>query len=271
MPRAATPMIEARTLPSTTIDLQRTLEEAHRRVDSFRKLVAEVPYEAKGVLTSEMLFLVAAVGAHRPPKIVESGRARGQSTHILGLAFPDIPMVSIERDASSPDAAVAAERCAGLSNVELRFGDANLELPARVGRGDVVVIDGPKGWHALKLAVTLLKDCRPAVVFVHDCYRGQGERRFLERHVPAAFFSDDERFEKAFEDLDRPVFEAARRGGFESWQPHEFDGRAQESYGPTYACLPWRQDVRYGSVLRRMAIARTMSRLTRSFKKRMGG
>ncbi len=263
-------MIEARPLPSTAMDLEHTLEEASRRVDAFRSLVAHIPYEAKGVLTSEMLFLVAAVGNHRPPKIVESGRARGQSTCILGLAFAGVPVVSIERDAHSPDAIVATERCAGLENVELHFGDANVELPARVSAGDIVVIDGPKGWHALKLALTVLAKRRPAAVFVHDCYKGQAERRFLERHVPGAFFSDDARFEAGFAELDGPVFETARREGFESWQPHAFDGRTQASYGPTYACLPWRQGIRYGSVLRRMVVARTISRIRRSFMKRMG-
>lgn len=217
-----------------------------------------------------MLFLVSAVGDLRPPKIVESGRARGQSTHILALAYPETPIISVERDPDSPDAAVAADRCGGFPNVELTFGDANVELPLRVEAGDVVLIDGPKGWHAVRLALRLLDERRPAAIFVHDCYRGQGERRFLERHVPGAFFSDDPRFEEAFAHLDEPIFEAARRDGFESWQPHEFDGATQESYGPTYACLPWTSTDAYRRARRRLPMAKALNRFGRSLRKRVG-
>ena len=90
------------TLRDSTAGLETTLAEAARRAASFSRLVDGLPYEAKGVLTSEMLFLVAAVGGHRPGRIVESGRARGQSTLLLGLAFPDVSVISIERDQVEP-------------------------------------------------------------------------------------------------------------------------------------------------------------------------
>ena len=263
-------MIEARPFPSTTFDPESTLREAHRRVAAFDELVQHVPYEAKGVLNSEMLFLISAVGEHVPARIVESGRARGQSTHILALAFPGAEIVSVERDPSSPDASVAAARCGELPNVSLLFGDSNVELPERVETGDIVVIDGPKGWHALRLALDLLESRRPAAVFVHDCYAGQDERRFLERHVAGAFFSDEPAFEAAFSHLDTGAFETAKREGFESWQPHRFDDADQISYGPTYACLPWVEDANYPRARRRLAVARALSRLHRSWRKRIG-
>ena len=263
-------MIEARPSPSTAFDPEATLNAAHRRVSSFERLVGSVPYEAKGILTSEMLFLVSAVGDYRPAKIVESGRARGQSTHLLALAFPETEIVSIERDPRSPDAAVAEERCRRFEHVELAFGDAFVELPRRVDPGDVVVIDGPKGWHAVRLAMELLETRRPAAVFVHDCYQGQGERRFLERNVPGAFFSDRPAFSEAFARLDEPIFAAARREGFESWLPHHFDGQTQISYGPTYACLPWSEGGAFRRARRRLPIAKTLSRVGRSLRKRVG-
>ncbi|MAG56472.1 MAG: hypothetical protein CMJ83_09290 [Planctomycetes bacterium] len=263
-------MIEASpTIPS--FQLSRTLEEARRRSPVFGALARDIPYEAKGVLFSEILFLAAAVGDFRPPQIVESGRARGQSTYLLGLVFPDTAIVSIERYRGTDDARVAEARCRPLARCELLYGDSNVELLRQVGEGDVVVIDGPKGWHAIQLALRLLRDSSPAAVFVHDCYQGLPERTFLDRYVPGAFFSDDPQLEELANDLDAPCFATARTQGFESWEPHFFDDRQQASYGPTYACLPHVAGAKYATILARLSASKTMSRLGRSLRRRFGG
>ena len=75
-------------------------------------------------------------------------------------------------------------------------------------------------------------------------------------------------FEEAYAHLDAPCWQAARDGGFESWQPHLFQGERQPSYGPTYACLPHRADASYGALLRRLGWTRTVARLARSLSKR---
>ena len=56
---------------------------------------------------------------------------------------------------------IAAERLRESGNVECRFGDSLLLLPELVEAGDVVLIDGPKDFRALKLAFRLLRGGKP--------------------------------------------------------------------------------------------------------------
>jgi len=85
--------------------------------------------------------------------------------------FPSLPIISIEYDARSPDVPTAAARLAGFSNLDLRFGDATRLLPGLVQPGDIVLIDGPKGFRGLRLALSLLASGKPALMTVlknHD-------------------------------------------------------------------------------------------------------
>lgn len=206
------------------------LEQAARaQLDAYRQRVASIPYEAKGILYSEMFFFylcARAVGARR---ILESGRARGQSTLLLATCFPEHPIVSLEHDARSPDVPVAAARLAGHSNVDLRFGDATRDLPRLAQPGDVVIIDGPKGHRGLRLALRLLAQERAALVFLHDAGRGSPERRFIEARLPGALYSDDVRFSRLAHVLDTAVRETI--------PPAHRDPDAPSGYGYTLACL----------------------------------
>jgi hypothetical protein len=66
---------------------------------------------------------------------------------------------------------------------------------------DAVLIDGPKDFRALKLALDLLRTGKPCAVFVHDFPPNSPQRKFLERNWPNAFFGDDPLF-KRFQSLD---------------------------------------------------------------------
>jgi predicted O-methyltransferase YrrM len=177
-------------------------EAAARELERFQRRVAGMPYERKGILYSEMLFFCVCAGSMRPRRILESGRARGQSTLLLALCFPDLKIISLEHDASSPDVPVAAARLKQFGNVELRFGDATRLLPQLATEGDVVLIDGPKGFRAIRLALRLLAQGRASMVFVHDMTRGTPERRFLEAHVPGTLYSDEPAFAALARHLD---------------------------------------------------------------------
>ena len=122
-------------------------------LSAFQRRVASIPYERKGILYSEMFFLYLCAQAAKPNRIVESGRARGQSSLLLSTIFSDLPIVSIESDPHSPDVPVAQERLRGRSNVSLRSGDTTRILPAEVRQGNAVLIDGPKGFRGLRLAL----------------------------------------------------------------------------------------------------------------------
>ncbi len=205
-------------------------QAAARELEAYRERIRSVPYERKGVLFSEMFFFTLCARAARPSRILESGRARAQSTLLLAVNFPDLPIVSLEHDERSPDVPVAAARLKPYRNVELRFGDATRILPAIARPGDVALIDGPKGWRGLRLALRLLAQGRVAMVFLHDMVRGSPERRFLESWLPATHYSDDPRFagvahvlDSAADDIPEP-----RR-----WRA----GGAVEGYGYSLACL----------------------------------
>ena len=139
-------------------------------------------HETKGIRRSEMFFFYASVAALNPARIVESGRARAQSTLVLARLFPRALVVSLESDSLSPDARVAAERLREYRNVECRFGDSLLLLPELLQAGDVVLIDGPKDFRALKLAFRLLRRGQPTAVFVHDLWLVLA--RIVDRYVP---------------------------------------------------------------------------------------
>ena len=164
-------------------------------------------HEPKGIRRSELFFFYALVAPLHPARIVESGRARAQSTLVLARLFPEASIVSLESDAASPDAKIAAERLRNCRNVECRFGDSLLLLPQLVQAGDVVLIDGPKDFRALKLAFRLLRSGKPRVVFVHDLWLGSPARPFVDRCLPSALLSDAPEWVQHYAPLDstRPV------------------------------------------------------------------
>src|SRR5436190_13259832 len=100
------------------------LATAPRHLPTYQERTTGLTRERKGIRRSEMFFLFAAVADHSPRRIIESGRARGQSTLVLAHCFPQSTIVSLESAATSPDVEVAAARLAGLENVDCRFGDA---------------------------------------------------------------------------------------------------------------------------------------------------
>lgn len=237
------------------LDMTSLCAEAARELGTFRQRVAGVPYEKKGVLFSEMYFLYLCARHAAPRRLLESGRARGQSTLLLSLLFPELPVISFEHDPASPDVAVASERLSDRRNVELRFGDATRVLPAEVRSGDIVLIDGPKGFRGLRLALRLLASGRPAQVFVHDCAVGSPERRFLEAHVPGACYSDHPHFARIAHVLDAACSDTIP-------VDRRIDGdRPPAGYGYGLACLPRDAGVSYRWLLARAMLAGSIERL----------
>ena len=171
------------------------LKAAELLLPRYREATGGLSHEPKGIRRSEMFFFYASVAALNPARIVESGRARAQSTLVLARLFPGALIVSLESNASSPDVAIASERLREHPNFECLFGDSLRLLPELVEPGDVVLIDGPKDFRALKLAFRLLKSGKPAVVFVHDLWLGSPARRFVDRDLGRALC--DARFEQA--------------------------------------------------------------------------
>ena len=178
------------------------LNEAEVLLPRYIALTRELPRARKGIRHSELLFFYALAAPQQPARIIESGRARAQSTLVLSRLFPLASIVSVEADPNSADVAIAAERLRGCANVDCRFGDSISLLPELVEPGDVVLIDGPKGFRALKLALRLLRTGHASAVFVHDLWLGSTTRRFVDRALPSALLSDEPRWVERYAKVD---------------------------------------------------------------------
>lgn len=208
---------------STLLTKNAVSERADALLPEYREIIGSIPPEAGfgGIWESEMFLFYAAVKPFAPKQILESGRARGKSTLILARCFPDARIISVEYDRQSENAAAAETKLKPCSNVELLYGDSREILPERLQTGDAALIDGPKDFRALKLALDLIRTGKPCAVFVHDFPPNSPQRKFVERNFPDAFFGDDPLFQH-FQSLD-----------------NERDPRPnpQRRYG-TFVCLP---------------------------------
>jgi hypothetical protein len=254
---------------SSQITLPHVLTDADKIIAGYEEQIGSIPYQEKGMLFSELLLVLAAASSVQPKQVLESGRARGQSTYVLGSCLPDFRVISIERDHGSPDVPIAESRLKDMANVYMLYGDAQVLLPGLLQPGDIVIIDGPKSFRALRLALTLLQTGKPACVFVHDVYKGLPVRRFMDKNIPDAFFSDDKQFIDKFSHVDKPCWDAIANGGLDGWQPHRFDGAERESYGPTIGCIPYVQGYAYGRLRAKLAAAGCLARIRHSTRKRL--
>ena len=178
------------------------LDEAEVLLPRYIALTSGLPHAKKGIRHSELLFFYALAARQQPARIIESGRARAQSTLVLSRLFPHASIVSVEADPNSADVAMAAERLRGCANVDCRFGDSIRLLPELLEPGDIVLIDGPKGFRALKLALRLLRTGHASAVFVHDLWLGSTTRRFVDRALPSALLSDEPRWVERYATVD---------------------------------------------------------------------
>jgi predicted O-methyltransferase YrrM len=186
--------------PSSPPEFNKTViaARAEALLPKFRDVIANISPEAGfgGIWESEMFLFFTAVHPFAPRQILESGRARGKSTLVLARCFPEARIVSVERERGTANAAAAEEKLRQCNNVELVYGDSRQVLPERLQPGDAVLIDGPKDFRGVELALELLHTGKPCAVFVHDFPPGSPWRKLVERQIPAAFFGDDPLFER---------------------------------------------------------------------------
>jgi len=180
-------------------------ERSETLLPEYERIISIIPPEAGfgGIWESEMFLFYAAVKPFAPKQILESGRARGKSTLILARCFPQARIISVEYERESENAPAAEAKLKSESNVDLLYGDSREILPQRLQPGDAVLIDGPKDFRALKLAIELLRSEKPCAVFIHDFPPNSPQRKFVERNFPNAFFGDDPLFQR-FQALDTP-------------------------------------------------------------------
>jgi predicted O-methyltransferase YrrM len=222
-------------------------ERADSLLPKFQQAIVDMPPEAGfgGIWESEMFLFYAAVSPCAPKQILESGRSRGKSTLTLARCFPEARIISVELDPLSVNATAAEAKLRPYQNVQLLYGDSRQVLQHRLQGGDAVLIDGPKGFRAVKLALQLLRTGKPCAVFLHDFPANAPWRKFLEHHWPEVFFGDDPLFQRfrTLDDERDPLRDQRGRG-----------------YG-IFACLGPGLPAPYWQVCLRLYLARIVSAL----------
>jgi hypothetical protein len=204
-------------------------------------LAGSAPFQIRGILNSEMLMFVTLADALGVRHIIESGRARGQSTEIIARFFAgtDTRFDSIEYNRDSPDARIAEARLKNLP-VRLHYGDAFKLVPHLLSDSPVaLLLDGPKGIDALRLAVSAMRNPCVRMVAFHDAHRGsQPMRGLIERYAKAVYASDDVTYCEHFADLDAACWaELQRHSSRRGWRPYWRGDRRMPSYGPTLVVI----------------------------------
>jgi hypothetical protein len=199
------------------------------------KAIAQEPYENRGILHSEIALVIHACRRHGIERVIESGRARAQSTYMLAKYMPDVEIHSVEAR-NDPDAQFGRERVAGMDNVTLYDNtDGALALPAMCRQWDdiptAVLCDGPKGIHAVAVVQKCFKFPHVRAGFIHDMRRlDHGQPSPFRAAAEAVFakhkFSDDPAFIAGSSWMDANVVAAGGPCG----PQHEAEFG---SYGPT--------------------------------------
>lgn len=215
---------------------------------SFKRVLSDnASYEVKGILHSEMLLFLALVELLDVRHVIESGRARAQSTSIISRWLmehrPDTRFDSVDYDPRSDDVTVANQRLQQIEfDANLVFGDSRKVVPSllrKTRQPKLILIDGPKGIAAIDLALQALRDSTVRAVCVHDVHKDDERLRSLaERVWPAYFASDNETYVAKFSHLDEACWkEHQRHPDFVGWGPYRRGTKEMRSYGPTLLCL----------------------------------
>lgn len=177
------------------------------------EVLAQENYESRGILNSEMLAVLTLINDLDIDLLIESGRARGQSTYILAkyLQQSKVEIHSIELTRDS-DALFAEQRLASFENVNLHYGDSHhlisQILKSHPNKKVALLIDGPKGRNAFRLLSETLTETEQVVVgFIHDLNlltegKVNLERCYVDKFFDRVFLTDDGRYVEATKKID---------------------------------------------------------------------
>lgn len=196
--------------------------------------IAAEPYEHRGIIHSEMALIIGTVRRLGVEVVIESGRARGQSTYMLSKYLPHVLIHSVEMR-NDPDARYGIARCADLPNVALHHGNGADIVPelvaANAPQRTAVLCDGPKGAAAVSILERCFDHSHVVVGFIHDMRKldhggPSPHRAAAVERLPYHMFSDDPRIVAGLFWMDANVV----RGGQIVGPLHEAEFG---SYGPT--------------------------------------
>jgi len=199
-------------------------------------------FEPKGIFHSEMLMVLALQHYYNIEHIIESGRARGQSTEMIARICQKyhLRFDSIEFDQDSPDVVVAEKRLKPFQLFgALHYGDSFDILPNILtdNKNTMIIIDGPKGVLGLKLGLSMLTHPNIKAVLFHDSHRDATDvRPILERHFQnQLLFSDDYEWVEQFRSLDIDCWEVEKYNS--GYFPYKRKENKMRSYASTLSCV----------------------------------
>ena len=241
-------MYSEKELNINNIESLNPTREAKKYENVFKDVLSRsAPFEIKGILNSEMLLFVSLAETLGVKHIIESGRARGQSTEViarwLAESISSTRFDSIEFDSESEDVAIAESRIrASGYPVNLHYGDAFELLPEIINIDDdkkIILIDGPKGVDAVILGLEALANSKVVAVCIHDVHKDDNYLRgLLEKYWPTLFASDNKEYVDMFRYMDQNCWdEHQKHSQFKGWGPYKRGKKVMKSYGPTLICL----------------------------------
>lgn len=181
----------------------------------FSGIINNIEYEPRGMLNSELLLVVSLIKKMNLKHIIESGRARGYSTHVFCELFhnEDYKISSIDLDNSSEDAKYSEKMLKKYNNLDMIYGDSNEVIPKLIKDDCAIIIDGPKGDNALQLGLKLLNNEKVKVIFIHDLHKNTFHRNIFEILFNNYFCSDDLDFVDRFMYLDKNCWKKLKNKG----------------------------------------------------------
>ena len=212
------------------------IEICNINLSSFRNSLEGINYEKGGIYNSEMLLFVSLIKHFGVNLIIESGRARGQSTKVIAENFKDsdYKIFSIEYNKYSSDVRISKEKLQNYKNINLLFGDSFKILPPLITEKCYVLIDGPKRVAAIQLAIESLKNPLVKAVFIHDLYKDSPHRKVAEKIFNDYFFTDNKNYVNIFKSLDINCWiEQRKYRETQSWGPYKRGKKKFKSYAPT--------------------------------------
>ncbi|MFA5395058.1 MAG: hypothetical protein WC346_03475 [Methanogenium sp.] len=206
--------------------------------NEFLRTIDNIKFEDKGIFNSEMLLFVSLAKKFDIEEIWESGRARGQSTKVLSEFFKNynIRIHSIEIMPETEDDIIAIKRLQRYPNLEILYGDSKKTLIQKLenDKNTFVLVDGPKGTEAIRLAREILKKNNTKAVFLHDYHKDSPLREVVEKTFKNTFFTDDEEYVEKFRDLDDKCWiEHSKIGRY----PYMRGERKMKSYSSTLCVI----------------------------------
>jgi len=232
------------------------IEKCTENYESFKKIIeSSSNYEPKGIFNSELLMLTTMIKELGIEHLIESGRARGQSTEITTRFCKDnnIKFDSIEFDKNSPDVEIATKRLSTLKDyVGLYYGDAFDVMPTLITeKQTAIMIDGPKGFDALKLGIEMIsKHKNVKAVFFHDVNLESEPRKLLNKYFKKAYFSDYKDFVEKFKSLDESCWRIQSTWPeAKDWAPYTRHGKYIQSYSATLGVILSDNSNKYDTIL----------------------